>query len=97
MIQDFLSGKGGGDPGPMARIQDPHMGPIHTYVYIHTYIFRFNLQFAPPPTPPSPGCFQSRTIRSYVVLVRRKRLFEPFFSLSLSPILVYFFFLSIAW
>ena len=36
-IQDFLSG--GGGPGPTARIQDPHMGPIHTYVCIHTYAF----------------------------------------------------------
>ena len=29
----FLSGEGG--PGPTARIQDQHMGPIHTYVRIH--------------------------------------------------------------
>ena len=28
----------GGSPGPMARIQDPHMGPIHTYVCIQTNI-----------------------------------------------------------
>ena len=26
-----------GGPGPTARIQDLHMGPIHTYVCIHTY------------------------------------------------------------
>ena len=32
----FLSGEGG--PGPTARIQDPHMGPIHTYVHMHTCI-----------------------------------------------------------
>ena len=33
--------RGGGGPGPTARIQDPHchMGPIHTYVCIHTYAF----------------------------------------------------------
>ena len=33
----FLSGEG--DPGPTARIQDPHMGQIRTYIhtYIHTY------------------------------------------------------------
>ena len=38
--QEFLSQAGG--PGTTARIQDPHMGPIHTYVRIHacmhTYI-----------------------------------------------------------
>ena len=27
-----------GGPGPTARIQDPHMGPIHTYVRMYTYI-----------------------------------------------------------
>ena len=40
--QGFLSGGGGGGgggPGPTARIQNPHMGPIHTYVCIHTYAF----------------------------------------------------------
>ena len=33
----FLSGEGG--PGPTARIKDPHMGPIHTYVHacMHAY------------------------------------------------------------
>ena len=37
----FLSvgGGGGWGPGPTARIQDPHMVPIHTYVcYIHTHV-----------------------------------------------------------
>ena len=32
----FVRGEGG--PGPTARIQDPHMGPIHMYVRTHTYI-----------------------------------------------------------
>ena len=34
----FVTGRGGG-PGPTARIQDQHMGPIHMYVhtYIHTH------------------------------------------------------------
>ena len=32
-IQDFCQEKGG--PGPTARIQDPHMGPIHTCVRMH--------------------------------------------------------------
>ena len=36
-IQDLCQEKG--DPGPTARIQDPHMGPIHTYVRsIRTYV-----------------------------------------------------------
>ena len=32
----FLSGEEG--PGPTARIKDPHMGPIHTFVHacMHT-------------------------------------------------------------
>ena len=30
-----LSGEGG--PGPTARIKDPHMGPIHTYVHAYTH------------------------------------------------------------
>ena len=39
----FLSGGGGGQ-GPTARIQDPHMGPIHTHArarthtHIHTHV-----------------------------------------------------------
>ena len=34
----FLSGEGG--PGPTARIQDPHMGPIHRNkrTYVRTYV-----------------------------------------------------------
>ena len=31
----FLSVEGG--PGPTASLQDPHMGPIHTYVRIRTH------------------------------------------------------------
>ena len=50
-------GGGGGGPGPTARIQDPHMGPIrtharthararahthtHTHTHIHTYIHTY--------------------------------------------------------
>ena len=29
----FCQGWQGGGPGPTARIQDPHMGPIHTYLH----------------------------------------------------------------
>ena len=33
---------GGGGPGPTARIQDPHMGTLHTYVrYISIYIYTY--------------------------------------------------------
>ena len=35
MIQDFYQGGGGGQ-GPTARIQDPHMGPIHTHARART-------------------------------------------------------------
>ena len=38
-----MSGEGG--PGPTARIQDPHMGSLHTYVrtylHIHTYMHAY--------------------------------------------------------
>ena len=37
----FCQGGGGGGPGPMARIQDLHMGPIHTYVPIQTFIHTY--------------------------------------------------------
>ena len=36
----FLSGKWG--PGPTARIQDPHIGPIHTYVRACMYVCMAN-------------------------------------------------------